>query len=116
MSMKKLILISLLSVFLVASAGALDLWFSWTPNPSNEAVTSYVIQQATGTSTNFVDTVTAPGTTNKWVVKGIGNSTYKFRLVAVNGAGRSLPSSVVSFPTNTPSAPADFQLSTAPGQ
>ena len=110
MGMKKFILISLLAVLTVYSAAALDLWFKWTANPASEAVTSYVIQQATGTSTNFVDVVTAPGNTNVWSVRGLPNGSYKFRLVAVNGAGRSQPSSVLSFPTNTPSAPADFQF------
>lgn len=97
---------------MVVSASALDLWFSWTPNPTNELVTSYVIQQATGTSTNFVDVVTAPGTTNKWVVRNLGNNSYKFRLVAVNGAGRSGPTPWISYPTNSPSTPTNFNFST----
>jgi predicted phage tail protein len=116
MSMKKLMLILSLAMFVVVSASALDLWFAWTPNANSEAVTSYVIQQATGTSTNFIDVVTAPGTTNVWAVRGLGNGAYKFRLVAVNGAGRSQPSTVVSFPTNVPSAPANFSLTNAPTQ
>lgn len=116
MSMKKLILILSLVVTLAVSASALDLWFAWTPNPSSEAVTSYVIQQATGTSTNFVDVVTAPGTTNVWAVRGLGSGAYKFRLVAVNGAGRSQPSTVISFPTAVPSSPANFSLTNAPAQ
>jgi predicted phage tail protein len=116
MGMKKLILILSLVVSLAVSASALDLWFTWTKNPASEAVTSYVIQQATGTSTNFVDVVTAPGTTNVWAVKGLGNGSYKFRVVAVNGAGRSQPSTVVSFPTAVPSQPANFALTNAPGQ
>lgn len=112
--MKKALSILALTVLLVTSVSAVDLWFKWTPNPTNEMVTSYVIQQATGTSTNFVDVVTAPGTTNTWPVRGLGNGSYKFRLVAVNGAGRSVPSSVVSYPTNAPSQPANFQLTPAP--
>lgn len=116
MGMKKLILILSLVMSLVVSASALDLWFTWTKNPPTEAVTSYVIQQATGTSTNFVDVVTAPGTTNVWAVRGLGNGAYKFRIVAVNGAGRSQPSTIVSFPTNVPSAPASFSLTNAPAQ
>ncbi len=116
MGMKKLILIISLAVSMVVSASALDLWFTWTPNPSSEAVTSYVIQQSTGTSTNFVDVVTAPGNTNVWTVKGLGNGSYKFRIVAVNGAGRSQPSTVVTFPTVVPSTPANFALTNAPAQ
>jgi predicted phage tail protein len=116
MGMKKLILILSLVVSMVVSASALDLWFTWTKNPPTEAVTSYVIQQATGTSTNFVDVVTAPGTTNVWSVRGLGNGSYKFRLVAVNGAGRSQPSAIITFPTSSPSQPSGFALTNAPGQ
>ena len=111
--MKKLILTLLLAVSLVGSVNALDLWFKWTANPSTDLVTSYVIQQAIGTSTNFSDVVTAPGNTNAWVVRNLGNNSYKFRLVAVNGAGRSVPSNVLSYPTNSPGQPQDFQF-TAP--
>jgi len=113
--MKKILSVLFLALFLVTSASALDLWFSWTPNSTNEVVTSYVIQQATGiNSTNFVDVVTAPGTTNVWVVRGLANNSYKFRLVAVNGAGRSVPSNVLSYPTNAPSAPTNFQFAVPP--
>ena len=110
MGMKKIILSMLLALSLVGSASAFDLWFKWTANPSNDLVTSYVIQQAVGTSTNFVDTVTAPGTTNVWVIRSLANGSYKFRIVAVNGAGRSIPSNVLSYPTNAPGAPSDFQF------
>jgi len=78
-------------------------------------VTGYLIQQATGTSTNFVDAVTAPGSTNSWVVRNLNaNNSYKFRLVAVNGAGRSLPSNVLTIPTNAPASPLDFQFTNPP--
>lgn len=116
MGMKKFILISLLAVMVAFSSSAFDLWFKWTPNPANEAVTSYVIQQATGNSTNFTDVVTAPGTTNLWAVRGLNGSAYKFRLVAVNSAGRSVPSAVLSYPTNSPSTPTNFNFSTPTGQ
>lgn len=108
--MKKLIFTSLLALFVAFSASALDLVFKWSANPSNEMVTSYVIQQATGTNVNFNDIVTAPGTTNTWAVKNVNNGLYRFRLVAVNGVGRSVPSVEIAYPTNAPSQPAQFQL------
>lgn len=108
--MKKTLLILSLAFALVGSASAFDLYFTWTPNGTNEMVTSYVIQQATLPNTNFVDVVTAPGSTNVWPVKSLGNGSYKFRLVAVNGAGRSIPSSELSYPTNAPSQPQSFQF------
>jgi len=112
--MKKALSILLLTIMLVTSVSAVDLWFKWTPNPTNEMVTSYVIQQASGNSTNFFDVVTAPGTTNVWPIRGLGNGSYKFRLIAVNGVGRSIPSSVLSYPTNTPSQPTNFQIVPGP--
>lgn len=114
MGMKKFISILSLAMFIVVSASAFDLWFTWSPNPSSEAVTSYVIQQATGTSTNFIDVVTAPGTTNIWPVRGLKNNSYKFRLVAVNGAGRSTPTAWIAYPTNSPSMPTNFNFTTPP--
>ncbi len=116
MDMKKLILILTIAASLIASASAIDLWFAWTPNQPAEGVTSYVIQQAVGTSSTFSDVVTAPGNTNRWVIKSVSAGSYKFRLVAVNGIGRSQPSSVILFPSTLPSAPGDFVLTNAPGQ
>lgn len=110
--MKKILSVIFLSVFLVSAASAVDLWFTWTANPTNEMVTSYVIQQAVLPNTNFLDVVTAPGSTNTWPVRSVGNGSYQYRLVAVNGAGRSTPSAAVSYPTNAPSQPQNFQLTT----
>lgn len=110
--MKTRLLILALFLTMAFSASALDLWFTWTPNPTNELVTGYVIQQATLPNTNFVDVVTAPGTTNTWPVRNVGNGSYQYRLVAVNGAGRSTPSAVLAYPTNAPSQPQNFQFAT----
>lgn len=110
--MKKTFFALVMALCLVLQASALDLWFTWTPNPSNEAVTGYVIQQATLPNTNFVDVVTAPGTTNVWPVRSLPNGSFKFRVVAVNGVGRSVPSAELVYPTNAPSQPQNFQLTT----
>ena len=116
--MKKLIIITALVLFMlhpvIAMPPTVDLWFRWTPNPSIELVTSYVIQKAIGTSTNFVDVTIAPGTTNIWAVKGLTNNTYMFRLIAINGSGRSRPSKELIYPTNAPSSPNQFQFTVPP--
>jgi hypothetical protein len=85
-----------------------DFWFTWKHNPTNEFVTSYVIEQSKSPNTNFVAVVTISGTTNVGVIKGLTAGTYKFRLVAKNGVGTSKPSSELSYPTNAPSAPLEF--------
>lgn len=108
--MKKFLSISLTLLFLSSATFAADFWFTWKHNPTNEFVTSYVIEQSKAPSTNFVAIVTVPGTTNVGVVKGLTAGTYKFRLVAKNGAGTSQPSSELSYPTNAPSVPTEFNF------
>lgn len=106
--MTKILSVLFSIAFFTSSALALDLAFVWTLNPSNEMVTSYIIQKATLPSPNFVNVVTCAGTTNYGIVKGLGNGSYKFRLVAINGVGQSPPSNELSYPTNTPGSPINF--------
>lgn len=113
-NMSKILPIITLSLLLASTVLATDLWFTWSPNPTNEMVVSYVIQQANLPNTNYFDVVTAPGTTNVWPVRGLTTGGYGFRLVAVNGAGRSVPSLPIYYPTNVPSQPSTFQFTNAP--
>lgn len=105
-----------MAIYLIMAAlsvGAYDLWFTWTASPAADVVSNYVIEQAKLPNTNFVAVVTVSGLTNVGVVKGLATSSkYQFRIVAKNMAGASLPSNVVTFPTNAPSQISDFQLTT----
>ena len=108
--MKKMLLTILtLSVF-VSTALSLDLWVTWKPGNTNEFVTSFVVEQAKAPSTNFVAVVTFPGTTNVGVIKGLTSGDYKFRLIAKNSVGSSAPSNVISYPTNAPATPIEFNF------
>lgn len=121
MDMKKFVsilvtsmIVLILSSIIASPALGIDLYFTWKANPSAELVTSYVIYQANNIgSTNFGPfrpVSTAPGSTNVWPVRGLSPGTYKFRVVAINGAGGSLPSNEVTYPTNNPSKPLEFQI------
>lgn len=108
--MKKIFASLFAIMFIAASVSAVNLWFIWDANPESEMVTSYIIQQVKLPATNFVDVVTVIGTTNVGVVKNLKAGTYKFRIVAINGLGRSLPSTEVNYPTNTPTVVTNFQI------
>lgn len=109
--MKKLL--STICVLLVTAAVfAVDLPFTWKFNPTSDMVTSYVIEYSRpGTvNSNFVALLTLPGTTNSAVARNLPLGTYKFRLVAKNGVGSSLPSEEIVVPTNAPTIPLEFKL------
>ena len=109
MSMKKIFSTVLVLVMITLTMSAVDIWFTWSPNPPEEFVTSYVIQQKNMALTNaqFIPVVTVK--TNEGTVKGVGAGIWAFRVVAINGVGTSAPSSVVTVPTNAPSMPQGFQ-------
>ena len=112
--MKKFIVTLALFAVLVLQAAVsttYDLWFIWKANPPSESVLNYVIEKATAPNTNsFIPVVTISSTTNVGVVKGLTPGTYRFRLVAKNGVGSSLPSNILNYPTNAPSTAAEFNF------
>jgi hypothetical protein len=114
--MKKLLLTLSVLVTLTnawsATNSTYDLWVTWRASPAYESVTSYVIEQAKLPSTNFVPVVTIPSTTNVGSIKGLTPGTYKFRVIAKNGVGSSLPSNVLDYPTNSPTPLLEFQYTT----
>lgn len=94
-----------------AQTAPYDVWFKWTLNPPEQAVTSYVIEQAkTAPYTNFIPIVTVSPLTNIGVVKGQTAAYAKYRIVAKNINGSAPPSNEVSWPTNLPSATTGFQI------
>lgn len=113
--MKK-ILSAVFALFISASVFAVDIPFTWKFNPISDMITSYVIEYARpGTvNSNFVAVVTILGTTNSAVVKNLPLGTYKFRLIAKNGIGSSVPTQEIMVPTNAPSTPLEFRIVPTP--
>jgi hypothetical protein len=83
---------------------AVDVKIGWESNPVHEMVDKYVIYQARGTNASFVPVVTVPGITNVGIVRNLVPGTYRFVVVAQNGAGIAPPSNEVVIPTNAPTA------------
>lgn len=87
-----------------------DVWFQWKLNPAEEAVTSYVIEQAkVSPYTNFVPLVTISPTTNRAVIRSQTVPYAKYRIVAKNNVGSAPPSNEVGYPTTLPTATTNFQ-------
>lgn len=107
--MKKLFAIILVLMFLTASLGAVDIWFTWKANPDIEFVTSYQVQQKNLMVTNSAYIPVVTSTTNEAVVRGLKSGMWAFRVVAINGLGTSDPSAEVKIPTNAPSTPLEFK-------
>lgn len=95
----------------VTSATAVDLTCQWKANPTNEMVSSYVVEIAKDTPnfTNFVPVVTVM-TTNA-TVRGITTS-CALRVVAKNIAGTSGPSTSDKYPKVAPTVPVQFIITT----
>jgi hypothetical protein len=109
--MKKLLTYFLaLSLLLspLAATAAVDIWFSWNPNPEIELVSKYQIQQKDLMVTNSAYLPVVTCTTNEGIVRGI-TGMKAFRVVAINGVGTSDPSAEVAVPTNKPSIPQGFK-------
>lgn len=97
------------------AAFAEDIWFTWTPNPSSELVSSYRIEyQKLPVVTNWTSLTVVSGNTNVAVVKGIQRGfLYKFRIFAVNGLGSGTEqSAIVQVPNSTPTGVQGFQPTT----
>lgn len=98
-----------------SSAGIVQVNLGWTDASTNE--TGFQIQQSIGNTTNFqtVKTVaasTSTGTVDLGATPTAG--TYNYRVLAVNGAGSSSPSNVVSATISaTPSSTFPSTLSTS---
>jgi len=109
--MKKILSIICI-LFISVAAFAVDIPFTWKFNPTSDMVTSYVIEYARpGTiNSNFIAVLTLSGTTNGAIVRNLPLGTYKFRLIAKNGVGSSLPSEEISVPTNAPTIPLEFKI------
>jgi hypothetical protein len=80
-----------------------DVWFTWTPNPTNELVTGYRIEyKKFPVVTNWTFITFVNSSTNIAIVKGIQMGyIYNFRAFAVNtfGIGTNL-SNIIQIPTN----------------
>jgi hypothetical protein len=108
--MKKMLSAILLSITLfVMSATAVDLTCQWKANPTNEMVSSYVVEIARDTPnfTNFVPIVTV--TTTNATVRGI-NTACALRVVAKNIQGASGPSNSDKYPKVAPTVPVQFLI------
>jgi hypothetical protein len=108
MYMKKMLSTLIVAAMMfVASAAAIDLNCQWKANPTNEMVTSYVVEMAKDTPnfTNFIPVVTV--TTTNATVRGVTTS-CALRVVAKNIQGTSGPSNVDKYPKVAPTVPVQF--------
>jgi len=100
--MKKTISL-LIGMLTAVTVYAVDVKLGWDFNPAPEMVDKYVIYQAKGTNASFVPVVTVLNT-NVGLVRNLVPGTYRFIVVAHNGAGIAPPSNEVMVPTNSPTA------------
>lgn len=111
MRMKKLLMALCLFVALSKKVCAADIDFSWTPNPSAEMVSSYIIEyKRLPGVTNWTLLTSFPGTTNLATIKNLqAGYKYEFRAFAVNAVGKGTnQSTVILLPTNSPSVVSNF--------
>jgi predicted phage tail protein len=90
---------------------------NWFP-PSVANQTSYQLQRVTGASGGtFTNIAVLSSVTTAYSDTAVApNTTYRYRVIAVNGAGSSLPSNVASITTPAlPAAPSNLTATLAPG-
>lgn len=110
--MKKFFIVLLLSLASIAASQTVaDVYLTWANNPAIEFVSKYVVYQATGdTSSNYVPVVTVTGTNFAKIRVNSTTTTYKFKVMAVNGAGNAPLSEFVKVPTNAPTATTNLSI------
>ncbi len=89
-----------------ASAGDGRVILSWS-DPNDASITSWEVQQRTGSSGSYGSWTAIPSATTRHTVTGLTNGTkYFFKVRAVNSAGNGAASTAVSATPNTvPAAP-----------